>query len=186
MGAQRLGEAEIIESGWPQVTYDPAHIRHGGLGLVARSIQQLVDLAAGAVTGGFDRERDPRQGGSEPVMEIAPNAATLLLARVDDPLARVLELGCESERVERRRDLADEEVDEREVVGGVELAGLPSAYKQAANGLSPIAQVALEDRLDQVTAVASGGQAKRRRGLDGNGACADCLGECACESRQRG
>ena len=69
-------------------------------------------------------------------MEIAPNAATLFLARVDDPLARVPDLGCESKRVERRRDLANEEVDEREV-GGVGLVRGTSADEESAEAAGP-------------------------------------------------
>ena len=60
MGVQGLGEPEIIQGGWPQVAHDPAHVRDGGLGLVARPIQQLLDVAAGAVAGGLDREARSR------------------------------------------------------------------------------------------------------------------------------
>src|SRR4029077_19283079 len=110
MGVQGLYEPEIIQGGRPQVSYDRAHVRDRSLGLVAGPIEQLADVAAGTVAGSLDRERDPGQGGSKSVMEIPPNAATLLLARVDDPLARMPDLGCESKCIERRRDLANEQV----------------------------------------------------------------------------
>src|SRR4051812_17252426 len=49
MGVQRLSEAEIVESGGPQVAHDPTYVCDGGLRLVTRPFQQLDDVGAGTV-----------------------------------------------------------------------------------------------------------------------------------------
>ena len=59
----------------------------------------------------------PGQRGPEPVVQVAAQAAALLLARGDDLTARDLELRRERDRVERERELGAQYLGEREIAG---------------------------------------------------------------------
>ena len=79
-------------------------------------------------------------------MQLAPDAAAFLLPCVDDVLARVLELGGQPERVESGRDLPDEELNQFEIRGRLDIKADPSEnYSVAAT--HPQVAKAMRERL---------------------------------------
>jgi hypothetical protein len=90
--AQSTDEAEIVERGRAEIAHDPSDVGDSGVSLVAGVVEQLVDLRAGTVAGRLERQRDTRECRAEPVVQLSPDSPTLLLARADDALARVLQL----------------------------------------------------------------------------------------------
>ena len=127
MRAQRGGETEVLEHRRSQPAHDPPDVGDRRLGLLARALHELVAAWAAGVVGRLERERDAGQRGAEAVVQLATQPAALLLAGGDDGLARVLDLRRHPQRVEHERELAHEDVGERDVRRAVALTRRPRA-----------------------------------------------------------
>ena len=85
--------------------------------------------------------------GPEPVVEVAAQAAALLLARGDQPLARALEIGGETDGMRRRADLAGEVPQQAPVRRRELLAGAARRDQQLAHPLALVLQRETEHRI---------------------------------------
>ena len=67
------------------------------------------------VAGGLDLERERRELRTEAVVQVAPQASPLLLARRDQPLARTLQVGGQAHGMGRDAGLVGEVVEQAPV-----------------------------------------------------------------------
>ena len=88
--AHRAGQAELVQRGRAQGVDDPAHVGHGPLDARGHAVQERVrglGVAGQHAPRGVDGQDGAGERGAEPVVEVAPQPAALLLARGDEPFA---------------------------------------------------------------------------------------------------
>ena len=125
--AERGGEPELVERRRAKAVDQPADVSDHRLHLLGGRDEELVgalEIRAGEVADGLEREREPGQCRPEAVVQVATDAPPLLLAKLDDALPRQLQLLRETDCVDGGGDLGCE-------VGDQAVVALPQALARA-------------------------------------------------------
>lgn len=155
---QRPHQAQLVQGGGPQGIDQPADVDQQGLDAALQPGELGVGtgrVAAEHGAGGADLQRQAGQGRAQAVVQVAPQPTPLLLPGADQPLAGALQVGGQTDGVDRHPDLAGEVLQQLAVGGGQRLPGRPRAHGQLADHL-PLVDQREADRLAAQVPVAGG------------------------------
>ena len=139
--AQRAAQAELVQRGRAQAVDDPAHV--GDRALDAAAARSSSASAASGSLASTRRaasivEHGAGERRAEPVVQVAAQAAALLLARGDEPLARALDLDGERDGAGGGARAAGEVLEQPPVCGAQRLAVRARAEHQRADALAGV------------------------------------------------
>jgi hypothetical protein len=148
VGSQRPEKPEGVERRRPERVDEAANVRDGGLGAIHDVGEQLpgaFGVGGDEVSRGFGHHRQAGELRPEAIVQVAPEAAALLLTGRHQPLARALEVGREpqglvgeADGVGGHTDLVREVLEQPPVRGREALVAGARSEHQPTDRLTPV------------------------------------------------